>query len=55
MARKMVGLTAFVLTGVGVMASTLMKDARPLTMGILIPVAVFYFLGLSIHLKELQK
>lgn len=55
MTRKMLGLAAFVATGVGLMVSTFMKDARALTLGILLPVAVFYFLGLSDHLKELQK
>ncbi len=55
MARKMIGLLAFVATGVGVMVSTFINDGRPFTIGILLPIAVFYFLGLSDHMKELQK
>ncbi len=55
MARKMIGLLAFVLTGVGVMVSTFINDGSAVALGVLVPVAVFYFLGLSDHLKELQK
>lgn len=55
MARKMLGFSAFVLTGVGLMASTLINGASPLAIGVLLPVAAFYVIALSDHLKELRK
>lgn len=55
MKRKVFWLLAYLVTGVGLMVSTLMKGYETLTIAILLPVALFYLFALNSHYKELKK
>jgi len=55
MNRKIFWLLAFIATGLGLMFSALNQEYEMLTGIVLIPVMVFYILGLRSHYRELRK
>lgn len=54
MARKLLGLTAFVLTGVGLMISTISMDINIFNTVALSTIAILFTVSIVDHFKELS-
>lgn len=54
MIRKILGLSAFVLTGVGLMVLTIIKDKNLFNTIFLILTGCFFSMGLTGHFNELK-
>lgn len=54
MTRKLIGLIAFVATGIGLMISTIMKNMNLLNTGITAIVGCFFVISLAEHFDELR-
>lgn len=51
--RKIIGLSAFFITGVGLLASSIISNFNIASVGLIAFLSVFFVLGLSDHFKEL--
>jgi hypothetical protein len=49
------GFAAFIATGVGLIVSSFMQASNAVIQVLLVVLAIFYIIGLSIHFKELQE
>lgn len=54
MTRKLIGLIAFVATGLGLMVSTVLKDMNLLNTTFLLLVGCFFIISLLDHFNELK-
>lgn len=55
MPRKMIGLAIFIATGMGLIISSIMRSGDITSQILLLVIALFYVVGLSVHYKELNQ
>lgn len=55
MSRKMFWLTAYILTGLGMVGQGVINNGASFETGIVLIIGLFYFISLNAHFKELKK